>query len=87
MKNTLRLLAAVFLVSGCAMQRAGIANDAQSKMIGLSKEQVLACMGPAASKSAEGATEVWLYATGNGQTDTSSFASAMAWRPRLSSGI
>jgi hypothetical protein len=39
-------------------------------MIGLNKEQVLACMGPPANKANEGATEVWSYASGNGQTNT-----------------
>jgi hypothetical protein len=38
-------------------------------MVGLSKEQVLACMGPPATKAAEGAAEVWSYASGNGRTD------------------
>ena len=32
-------------------------------MVGLSKEQVLACMGPPATKAAEGATKVWGYAS------------------------
>lgn len=35
-------------------------------MVGLSKEQVLACMGPPMNKAAEGATEVWSYESGNG---------------------
>ena len=52
-------------VVGCAGQRAEIANYAQNKMIGLTKEQVQACMGPPASKSTEGATEVWSYPSGN----------------------
>ena len=33
------------VVAGCAVQRAQVAQDAQGKMIGLTKEQVLACMG------------------------------------------
>ena len=37
-------------------------------MVGLSKEQVLTCMGAPANKAAEGATEVWGYASGNGMT-------------------
>jgi hypothetical protein len=37
-------------------------------MVGLSKEQVRACMGVPASEAAEGATEVWGYASGNGMT-------------------
>jgi hypothetical protein len=55
---------------GCAIQRAQVANEAQNKMIGLSKEQVLACMGPPVNQAAVGETEVWSYNSGNGQTDT-----------------
>ena len=39
-------------------------------MVGLSKEQVLGCMGPPANKAAEGQTEVWSYASGNGYSST-----------------
>ena len=39
-------------------------------MIGLTKEQVLACMGPPGNQAAVGATEVWSYGSGNGQTVT-----------------
>lgn len=53
-------------VAACSMQRAQVANDAQGKMIGLTKEQVLACMGPPINKAAEGSTEVWSYGSGNG---------------------
>ena len=59
------VVGAAFIVSGCAVQRAVVARSAQEKMVGLSREQVLACMGPPASKAAEGATEVWSYNSGN----------------------
>jgi hypothetical protein len=52
-------------VGDCAADRAQIANYAQSKMVGLTKEAVLACMGSPASKATEGATEVWSYPSGN----------------------
>jgi hypothetical protein len=52
-------------LGGCAVQRAVVANSAQEKMVGLSKEQILACMGPPAQKMAEGLTEVWSYNSGN----------------------
>ena len=45
----------------CAIQRAQTAATAQNQMIGPSKEQVLACMGPPMNKAAEGSTEVWSY--------------------------
>jgi hypothetical protein len=35
-------------------------------MVGMSKEQILKCMGPPASKAAEGQTEVWGYNSGDG---------------------
>jgi len=38
-------------VSGCAIQRAQIAQDARAQMVGMSKEQVLVCMGPAGQQS------------------------------------
>ncbi len=66
------------ILSACAIERAQVAQDAQVKMVGLQKEQVLACMGPPAQKSAEGSTEVWSYNSGDGSTVTSSFASANA---------
>jgi hypothetical protein len=59
-----------FALMACAVQRAQIANDAQSKMIGLSKEQILTCMGPPLNKAAEGGTEVWSYNSGNSVTPT-----------------
>jgi outer membrane protein assembly factor BamE (lipoprotein component of BamABCDE complex) len=55
-------------LAGCAIQRAQIAQDARAQMAGMSKEQVLTCMGAPANKAAEGATEVWGYASGNGMT-------------------
>ena len=64
----LRTVVAVVIaacVAHCGAERAQIANYAQNKMIGLTKEQVLACMGPPASKATEGATEVWSYPSGN----------------------
>ena len=67
----MRILGIVVLgaaLSGCAIQRAQIAQDARAQMVGMSKEQVLTCMGAPANKAAEGATEVWGYASGNGMT-------------------
>ena len=57
-------------LAGCAIQRAQVAQEAQGSMIGMPKEQVLACMGPPINKAAEGATEVWAYNSGNGMTST-----------------
>jgi hypothetical protein len=69
-------ICAALAVAACApLEWAQIAEDARSQMLGLSKEQVLACMGPPANRMAEGATEVWAYRSGNGQIDVASSAS------------
>lgn len=57
-----------FALAGCAVQRAVVAHSAQDKMVGMSREQVLACMGPPGNKATEGATEVWSYGSGDGRT-------------------
>jgi hypothetical protein len=61
-------LSVALVISGCAIQRAQMAGDAKVKMIGKTKEQVLACMGVPTTKAVEGTTEVWSYNSGNGQT-------------------
>jgi hypothetical protein len=66
--SPLRTVVAVVIatcVADCATERAQIASYAQNKMVGLTKEAVLACMGTPASKATEGATEVWSYPSGN----------------------
>jgi hypothetical protein len=63
-------IACCVLFAGCSVQRALVAQDAQAKLVGLTKEQVLACMGPPANRMAEGATEVWSYNSGDGRTTT-----------------
>jgi hypothetical protein len=68
------------LVSGCSIQRAQEAAEARTKMVGMSKERILACMGAPDSSAVVGQTEVWSYRTGNGQTDT--FGLANAWGGR-----
>jgi hypothetical protein len=40
--KTLTTLLAAACVAACAFQREQVANDAQSQMVGLTKEQVLA---------------------------------------------
>jgi outer membrane protein assembly factor BamE (lipoprotein component of BamABCDE complex) len=58
------------LLSACALQRAQVANEAQQRMVGKTKEQVFACMGAPVNKAVEGSTEVWSYASGDGHTET-----------------
>jgi hypothetical protein len=64
----LAFVAVAVALGGCAIQRAQIAQDARVQMVGLTKEQVLVCMGPPAGKAAEGQTEVWSYHSGDGTT-------------------
>jgi hypothetical protein len=81
MKPYLAIPVVLFLAiscAGCAIQRAAVANDAQEKMLGLSKEQILACMGPPAAKAKEGRTEVWSYNSGNGYVSGSTFGTSTA---------
>ena len=69
-------LLGVLLISSCAgsvVQRAEIASEAKSSMIGMTKERVLACMGAPTQQAAAGETEVWSYPSGG---DTNSFGSA-----------
>ena len=70
------LTLAVVVLSGCSIERGETARAAKASMIGMTKEDVLACMGPPAQKAAEGETEVWSYPSGNGATATFSTASA-----------
>ena len=58
------------------MQRAETARAAKVALVGMSREDVLACAGPPTQKAAEGATEVWSYPSGNGATSSFSTASA-----------
>ena len=58
------------VLGSCAVQRAQVAQEARATMVGMTKEQVFTCMGPAASKAAEGATEIWSYPSGNGYRST-----------------
>ncbi len=47
-----------------------MATKAQTSMVGMSKEDVLSCMGTPAGKASEGETTVWTYMSGDGSTDT-----------------
>src|SRR5712671_331019 len=66
--------AALLMLQSCAFQRAQEATDAKAQMIGISKEQVLACMGVPSQKASEGSTELWTYPSGNDHIAT--FANA-----------
>lgn len=70
------LFCALLALTGCAMQRAVVANDARQQMVGMNKEQVLGCMGAPAGRAGEGATEVWTYSSGDGHTQVSTSVNA-----------
>jgi hypothetical protein len=69
-------VATIALASCTAVQRSQVAQEAQDKMIGLKKEQILACMGIPADKATEGATEVWSYNSGNGKVVGGTFSNS-----------
>jgi hypothetical protein len=79
MRNVFAVSACALIVAGCAVMRANEANEAQATMVGMSKEQILACMGPPVTKAAEGATEVWSYNSGNGHTEGFGTSSASVY--------
>ena len=61
---TLGLIAALAL-GGCEGQPLEVNQVAQQSMIGLSKREVLACLGPPAERVPAGqATEIWTYVGG-----------------------
>jgi hypothetical protein len=51
-------------ISGCAINRAEIAAKAKSSMIGMTKQQVLQCMGAASNTQSQENTEIWKYYSG-----------------------
>jgi hypothetical protein len=67
------VVAVASVLAACSIQRAQVAGTAQHDMLGLTKEQVLACMGPPVNKASEGATEVWSYNSGNDQRLVNTF--------------
>lgn len=59
--------ALLLALAGCdSLERSQNADIARHKMVGLTKEQVLACMGIPKQKAQAGATEVWSYHSTNG---------------------
>ena len=70
------IIACLFLCA-CSLQRAETAQTARTQLVGMSKEQILACMGVPLQKGVEGSTEVWSYNSGNGRV-TASYNSGVA---------
>jgi hypothetical protein len=50
----------------CSRERVEQAQDAQSYMVGLSRDEVQGCMGPPSQTATEGTTEVWSFEPKNG---------------------
>jgi hypothetical protein len=61
MRKLVVILGAAALLGGCAIERARQAEAAQTAMIGMPRERVLACMGAPDSRADAGQTEVWTY--------------------------
>jgi outer membrane protein assembly factor BamE (lipoprotein component of BamABCDE complex) len=62
------------LLTGCGTIQSSRVPDQINAMVGLSKEQVLSCMGPPSNKASEGSTEVWTYSN-FGAVTTNAFVS------------
>ena len=77
MGRIMAVMAVTTVVAACSIQRAQVAGEARTKMVGMTKEQVLACMGPPANKASEGNTEVWAYNSGNGRTQVATFGQGL----------
>src|SRR5436305_1786281 len=52
--TTVALAVAAGGLTGCAIERAQVAHDVQSRIVGLTKEQLLCCMGVRAAKAGRG---------------------------------
>ena len=74
LSGSVRLVSFVVLIatlSGCeSFVRSDNAAAARRKMVGLTKEQVLVCMGIPQKKQEVGATEVWQYQSTDGSSDS-----------------
>ncbi|HLW92641.1 MAG TPA: hypothetical protein VKS78_15260 [Roseiarcus sp.] len=52
---------AFLLLAGCGLEKPEVDQIAQAKIIGLSKQKILICMGRPALRKTMGATEIWAY--------------------------
>jgi hypothetical protein len=82
LRDVLPLATSLLLpLAACAVaanqQAAQVAADAKSEMVGMTREQVLACAGIPQQKAAEGSTEVWQCA-GDSMNVGGSFGSGNA---------
>jgi len=62
--------------AACVFQRAQVADEAQHQLVGMTKGQILSCMGAPAGQTAADNVEVWSYPS-RGRTDT--FASGQTY--------
>jgi hypothetical protein len=73
-----RVLTAVSCVAALGLASCGqwpeVDQVAQTKVIGLSKRSVHACLGAPTSRKAIGSTEIWSYDTGTTQIEGQGFA-------------
>ena len=67
--------ALILTLAACTnLQRADDAATAKTRMIGMSREEVLSCMGVPKKKAAEGTTEVWSYLSTSGHGESTGAA-------------
>lgn len=75
--TTTRYILALMLIglAGCGMVQSAQVQDQINSLGGMSKEQILMCMGPPQAKTGEGDVEVWTYSS-LGSVQTSAFIQA-----------
>jgi outer membrane protein assembly factor BamE (lipoprotein component of BamABCDE complex) len=66
------IMVAIIVLCGCEFQRAQTAADTKRKMVGMTKEQVLTCMGVPGKKAQANETEVWYYRSTDGASASAS---------------
>jgi hypothetical protein len=67
-------------LSACAGQRATVAAQARTSLLGMTKEQVLTCMGAPPQRGNAGETEVWSYPSGGDAINLGLFGSSYSVR-------
>jgi len=64
-KLILASIAVALAITGFKSERAATAADAMPSILGMTKEQVLACLGPPAKTKTMGESEDWTYGSGS----------------------
>ncbi|MDD3370695.1 MAG: hypothetical protein PHE27_02595 [Alphaproteobacteria bacterium] len=93
MTSTRPLLAVLLIplaLSAChSLRRDDAAALAKTHMVGMTKEDVLGCMGPPRKKETEGTTEVWSYLStdGNSRWIKNGYRAGTSYKPRSNASL